>query len=144
MHVAFALFADAANLSLEGKLNILGVFDALHVAGLPTVHPRATLVVRFKGDADDVGRHGVAFQWVDPRGDELWSSTGELEVGAPPPDAGELDVPLIATIDLPVAAPGPHELRVTVDDELEATVTVHVRVGAPAMAPQPAPTGLVS
>ena len=34
MQVSFALFADAANLSQEGKLNILGVFDALQVATL--------------------------------------------------------------------------------------------------------------
>jgi len=40
MRVSFALFADAANLSQEGKLNILGVFDALQVATLPAVHPR--------------------------------------------------------------------------------------------------------
>ncbi len=32
MHVSFALFADSANISQEGKLNILGVFDALQVA----------------------------------------------------------------------------------------------------------------
>ena len=31
MHVSFALFADAANLSQEGKLNILGVFDAVQL-----------------------------------------------------------------------------------------------------------------
>ena len=30
--MSFALFADAANLSQEGKLNVLGVFDALQVA----------------------------------------------------------------------------------------------------------------
>jgi len=33
MHISFAVFADAANLSQEGKLNILGVFDAV-VIGL--------------------------------------------------------------------------------------------------------------
>ena len=42
MHVTFALFADAANLSQEGKLNILGVFDALQVGSLPALHPRAS------------------------------------------------------------------------------------------------------
>ena len=45
MHVSFAIFADAANLSQEGKLNILGVFDAVQVGQTPTVHPRAHLVV---------------------------------------------------------------------------------------------------
>ncbi|MFP5355722.1 MAG: DUF6941 family protein, partial [Gemmatimonadota bacterium] len=46
MHVSFALFADAANISQEGKLNILGVFDAVQVGQLPAVHPRAHLADR--------------------------------------------------------------------------------------------------
>ena len=35
MHISFAVFADGANLSQEGKLNVLGVFDALAVGGFP-------------------------------------------------------------------------------------------------------------
>ena len=64
MHVTFALFADAANLSQEGKLNILGVFDALQVGTLPALHPRATLVVHLKGNALDVGSHRVSLRWM--------------------------------------------------------------------------------
>ena len=41
MNVSFALFADAANLSQEGKLNILGVFDAVQVGQTPAIHPRS-------------------------------------------------------------------------------------------------------
>ena len=41
MHISFAVFADAANLSQEGKLNILGVFDAVQVGGLRR-YPRRT------------------------------------------------------------------------------------------------------
>ena len=65
MQVSFALFADAANLSQEGKLNILGVFDALQVGSLPTVHPRAHLVVHLKGTQMDVGPHTVTLRWVN-------------------------------------------------------------------------------
>src|SRR6188768_1928344 len=101
MHVSFALFADAANLSQEGKLNILGVFDALQVASFPAVHPRAHLVVHLKGNYADVGHHVLTLRWMDPEGGELWSSTGELEVGAPPPSADEMDLPFIAQLDLP-------------------------------------------
>jgi hypothetical protein len=76
MHVTFALFADAANLSQEGKLNILGVFDALQVGTLPALHPRATLVVHLKGTVHDVGSHRVSLRWLGPSGTELWSSEG--------------------------------------------------------------------
>ena len=74
MRVAFALFADAANLSQEGKLNVLGVYDALQVAALPAVHPRANLVVHMKGSGADVGAHTVSFRWLSPSGQELWRS----------------------------------------------------------------------
>lgn len=133
MHVSFALFADAANISQEGKLNILGVFDALQVAQLPAVHPRATMVVRLKAIPDDAGRHTLAFVWLGPSGDEMWSSSGELEVGAPPPGAAELDVPVIAAIDLPIQEGGTHVMRVALDGDLCAELLLHVRAGTPVM-----------
>src|SRR5258708_2034211 len=106
MHVSFALFADAANLSQEGKLNVLGVFDALQVATLPAVHPRAHLVVHLKGSSLDVGAHTVALRWLNPSGTELWSSSGELNVGAPPAGGHATGLPPIAPIDLPLDAAG--------------------------------------
>lgn len=132
MHVSFALFADAANLSQEGKLNVLGVFDALQVGALPAVHPRATLVVRLKADQEDVGVHTLAFGWTGPDGTEIWSSSGEVEVGAPPPGAGEIDIPVIAAIDLPIQEAGTHTMRIELDGEVRTELYLHVRLGAPA------------
>lgn len=132
MLVSFALFADAANLSQEGKLNILGVFDAVQVATTPTVHPRAHLVVRLKGNSLDTGRHTVALRWINPRGVELWSSEGELEVTPPPSSVTEMDFPLIASIDLPLDQPGSYTMRIALDDEPHADVLLFVRT-----APQP-------
>ncbi len=132
MHVSFALFADAANLSQEGKLNVLGVFDALQIGALPAVHPRATLVVRLKANREDVGVHSIAFGWIGPHGDEIWSSSGEVEVGAPPPGAIEVDIPVIAAIDLPIQEIGTHTMRIALDGELRTELYLHVRLGAPA------------
>jgi hypothetical protein len=143
MQLAFALFADAANVSVEGKLNILGVFDALHVAALPTVHPRATLVMRLKGTLDEAGRHQLVMSWHGPDGAEVWSSGGELDIGAPPPGAVEMDFPILLSLDLPIAAAGTHYLRVVIDERLHGEVPLHVRAGAPVMAAPPI-GGLVS
>ena len=140
MHVSFALFADAANISQEGKLNILGVFDALQIGSLPAVHPRAAMVVRLKAAEGDEGMHTLAFNWVGPSGAEIWSSQGEVEVGTPPPGSIEVDIPVIAAIDLPIQEAGPHTMRVVLDDELCAELMLHVRVGQP-VAPL---SGLVS
>jgi hypothetical protein len=127
MQVSFALFADAANLSQEGKLNILGVFDALQVATLPAVHPRAHLVVHLKGTQLDVGTHTVTLRWINPHGSELWTSTGELNVGAPPPGISEMDLPLIAQIDLPMDVAGGYVMSIGLDTSHTADVPVQVR-----------------
>jgi hypothetical protein len=139
MHVSFALFADAANLSQDGKLNILGVFDALQVMTFPAMHPRANLVLHLKGSNEDVGTHSVGFRWLSPGGQELWTSSGELNVGAPAPGAAGMDLPLIAQLDLPLDAPGTYTMTVAIDDNHALDVPLHVRTAV-----QIAPSGLFS
>ena len=141
MQVSFALFADAANLSQEGKLNVLGVFDALQVGSLPAVHPRAHLVVHLKGTLTDVGRHTVTLRWINPRGNELWTSTGELNVGQPPTGITEMDLPLIAQIDLPIDGAGGYRMTISLDERQSTEVPVQVRT---AQAVRPPAGGLFS
>src|SRR5258708_4036712 len=136
MHVSFAVFADAANVSQEGKLNILGVFDALQVAGLPALHPRATLVVHLKGSPSDAGSHRVALQWLSPGGAELWNSEGELGVSTPPAGVVEMDFPLIAQLDLPLDVAGRYVMRVGLDGTTHAEVPLQVRPLAAAPVPR--------
>jgi len=133
MHLSFALFADGANLSQEGKLNILGVFDAMQVASFPSVHPRAHLVVRLKGTRADVGVHQVVLSWKNPQGSELWNSNGQLDIGAPPPQVTEIDMPLIAPIDLPLDGPGVYTMTITLDRERQGELRLHVRDAATPM-----------
>ena len=146
MQISFALFADAANLSQEGKLNVLGVFGALQVASLPAVHPRAHLVVGLRGGHEDVGAHQVALRWSNPAGKELWSTAGNLDIAAPPGEVTELDLPLIASIDLPIDQAGTYTMRVAVDDSVAADVRLVVRsaMGKHPVAAMTPMTGLVS
>jgi len=146
MHVQFALFADAANVSQEGKLNILGVFDALHVGQLPSLHPRATFVVRLKAVAEDEGPHAVSLEWVNPVGNALWSSRGELMVGAPPDGSDGIDVPLLAVVDLPLDTSGIYTMIVSVDDDEAMRTQLHVHQAIETLLPlaPAAPAGLVS
>jgi hypothetical protein len=133
MHISFAVFADAANLSQEGKLNILGVFDAVQVAGLPTIHPRTHFVVRLKADGDDVGAHKLSFRWLSPFDEELWSSSGEMSVASPPNPVIELDLPIIAVVDLPLNVVGQYTMQVTLDGE--PTASARLFVNGPAQQP---------
>ena len=143
MHISFAVFADAANLSQEGKLNVLGVFDAVQVAGLPTIHPRTHYIVRVKADGSDVGTHKLTFRWVSPSEDELWSSSGELNVAPAPNPIFEVDLPIIAVVDLPLNLPGQYTMQVTLDGQ--PTASARLFVNGPMQAPiMSAPNGMVS
>ncbi|WP_373061154.1 DUF6941 family protein [Gemmatimonas sp.] len=127
MHVSFALFADAANISQEGKLNILGVFDAVHVGQLPALHPRATFVVRIKAVPGDAGDHPMTLRWVNPRGAELWVSNAELSIAPPPPGTTELDMPVIVQLDLPLDLTGDYRMIVELRDEKRGEALLHVK-----------------
>ena len=143
MHISFAVFADAANLSQEGKLNILGVFDAVHVAGLPAIHPRTHFVVRLKANGADTGEHKLTFRWLSPFDEELWSSTGEMSVSPSPNPSFEVDLPIIAVVDLPLNVAGQYTMQVTLDGELTASARLLVNAGNQPMV-SGTPNGLVS
>ncbi len=55
MDITFALLADAANVSAEGKLNILGVFSTLSASSTPVVHPQLVLVLKVEAGVEEVG-----------------------------------------------------------------------------------------
>lgn len=143
MHVNFALFADAANISQEGKLNILGIFDAVQVAQLPALHPRSTFVLRLKANAQDVGLHPLVLRWMNPRGNELWNSSAELEIGSAPPGTTELDMPVIIQLDLPLDVPGEYRMIINVGARHTATCTLNVHATQQPALPAQQP-GMVS
>ena len=131
MHISFAVFADGANLSQEGKLNVLGVFDALQVGGFPALHPRTHFVLRLKGSLEDIGNHRLTFRWINPSDEELWSSDGELNVAPGTNPTFEMDLPVIAVIDLPLNTPGLYTMRVALDGEPTADVRLFVSAVQP-------------
>lgn len=126
MHISFAVFADAANLSQEGKLNVLGIFDALQVGAFPSVHPRAHFVLRFKGSGSDVGDHLLTFRWLNPEGSELWSTTGDLQLDGDRQSSIEIDLPVIAVVDLPLDMAGQFKMQIELNHTLIQTVNLFV------------------
>lgn len=142
MYLAFALLADAANLTADGKLNILGVFDVLRALQLPAVHPRVHLVARLKARASDAGTHRLALQVTGPGGTTLLGTEAQVEIQPLPAGVAEVDIPLVQAFDLPLETAGPHLVLLLVDGRVVAQLPITV-LGATAPAPAylPAPPG---
>jgi hypothetical protein len=56
MKVTFVALADAANVSQENKLNILGIFNIVWASAFPAIHPQLQLVMNFEASKAEEGK----------------------------------------------------------------------------------------
>jgi hypothetical protein len=105
------------------------------------MHPRTHFVIRIKASESDIGTHALIFRWTSPSGQELWSSAGELNVESGPPGGLEVDLPVIAVLDLPFDSAGTYAMEVQVDEEVKTKVHLHVHAAPPML---PMRGGMVS
>jgi hypothetical protein len=79
MQVKLAVLADYANVTTEGKLNILGIFDRIQVARLPAVHPQMQFILRLEAHPAERDRaHGLEIRLHDPDGKTAFELKGEV------------------------------------------------------------------
>lgn len=77
MDVTLAVLADYSNVSKEGKLNILGIFNMIHSRTFPFVHRDMQLVMTFEAPPSEAGLpHDVKVRLLNPDGVQI------LEVGS--------------------------------------------------------------
>jgi hypothetical protein len=127
MHVKFALLADGANLSREGKLNILGTFDTIYARTFPTAHPHMQLVLRLEAAPEEAGSNRtLEVRLLDGSGRVLAHAPGTLAVQ--PQETGEaIRLDRIFTFTTVVfEAPGRYSFAVVVDGKTDATVPLRV------------------
>jgi hypothetical protein len=79
MQVKLALLADYANVTAEGKLNILGIFDRISVQEIPAIHPQMHLILRLEAHPAERNRvHNVEIRLYDPDGQTVFEVKGDV------------------------------------------------------------------
>lgn len=125
--VTLAALADGANVSREGKLNILGIFDVIHSQKFPMTHPQMLLVMRFEADfTESASRKKVEIHLMDADGKKMFVLPGEIKLGSGLP--GEvIGTNQILTINMArFDAPGTYEFKILVDGEIKSEVPLKV------------------
>ncbi len=88
MKIPMVFLADEANVSQEGKLNVMGVFDRIAGASFPLVHPKMVFAFRVQAEYSDAGKlFPVRVRLMDEDGGVLFEASGEI--GAPRVKPGE-------------------------------------------------------
>ncbi len=141
MDVTLALLADAANVSSDGKLNILGIFNALGASAFPVVHPQMALVLRFEATRAEGGKaRQVELQLADSDGQKLFQISAQLMIptGAPGAPIRLNHILMLNNIQFPRA--GDYVFNILVGDDQKAGIELRiVEVKQPQQPPGAAP-----
>ena len=127
MDVTLALLADSANISREGKLNLLGIFNLIYTQSFPAVHPNMHLVVSFSTTNVEAGRtKQVEIVFSGPDGGKIGSITGKFVV-----PKGEPGYPIQINHIVPIPPlkfekSGDYAFNIFVNQEVKKEVSLRV------------------
>lgn len=122
----FTLCDGAAD--YNGRLNILGVFDTIHAAQLPAVHPFCAVALRIRVDSTERGPHRLALHIVDQDGNAVMPPLeGEFHIGLPENQPlGSINL-VLNLGGLPVKRYGIHEVKLVLDGQVKGEVPFWVK-----------------
>lgn len=128
MRIRHALLADFANVTDEGKLNIIGVTDEIEVTSFPAASEPLMLVLVLEAESADDGRTvHVDLNVADPTDSELVLFSTETVVPTEPPASSRLFDLIIEVHDLEFDRPGTYQLRVVVNNDIAVSLPLWVR-----------------
>ena len=123
LKIPVAFLADEANITQDGKLNVMGIFDRIAASSFPTVHPKMVFAFRVHAEFADAGQqYGVRVRLMDEDGGVIFEANGEIV--APEVRPGEFSTAnqIFTLMGVQFGQPGVYKFVVTVDDmELQET-----------------------
>jgi len=123
LDVKLAVLADGANATAEGKLNILGIFNALHAPSFPCVHPQMCLVLRFEATRAEEGKsRNIEIQLADDDGQKVFAINAALVIPKGQPGMPIRLDHILALNGVRFARPGDYVFNVLVGDDQKASV----------------------
>lgn len=127
MRVVFAAVADSANISVEGKLNILGSFDTIRCADFPNSHPNVTLAFRIIGEYEDQhAAHEIKLKLIDADARVQWSASAQAEMSDVKPGQFSHSNQILSFRNFPLRKPGRFKFLIQIDDTLPHEVVFQV------------------
>jgi hypothetical protein len=127
MEVSLALLADCANISREGKLNIMGIFDRINAATVPAVHPQMQLIMNLEAERSEADRdHKLEVELIDADGNRMFHMEGHIKFGPPPPGERLKVNHIIQLNNLQFSRFGVHDFKILINNEVRKSVPLHI------------------
>ncbi len=126
IRVPLHVLADSANVSREGKLNLLGIFENIHAIGFPATHTALALVFSIEADTGDATReHDMVIDVVDSDGKSIANISGKLKFGQT--TSGKVRSNQIIYFNgIQFGKPGTYEFKIIINGEERAFVPLEL------------------
>jgi hypothetical protein len=116
LKVLFAVLADYSNVTQEGKINILGIFDIIHAPQFPAVHPEMQLVLRLEADVSERNQQkDVEVRLIDDRGEKILTLHGRIAVRDTKADALLFYTQVLVLQSIVFSRPGDYQFDIYID-----------------------------
>jgi hypothetical protein len=128
MDVTVAVLADYANVSQDGKLNIMGIFQEVNPPFLPFPLPQMYLVLSFSaGPAEFDTNRNIRVALSHSDGQEILTLEAQMRVPRPNrPGSRAYINEAIGLAGVMFERPGDYGFSILVGDDEKATVPLHV------------------
>lgn len=138
MDVSLALLADYANVTADGKLNILGVFDTMFVDRFPVIHPQLHLILQLEAHPAEAGaQKRVEIRLMTEDGQTALSIFADMAFqrkGSSPLGEMMKNQQIIGFQNVRFEKPGTYQFAVLVNGETKSAVTLKVQQHTPPQA----------
>ena len=125
MDVTLAVCCDAANVSREGKLNLLGIFNSIHAAQFPCTHPHMALVLRVEARLGEEGTYPLELKLVDEDGHELFAIAGQVTLQGGEPGRPMTAQTIMDINNFQMPRPGTYAFEIFIDKRHMRSVQIH-------------------
>jgi hypothetical protein len=128
MEVTVAVLADYANVSQDGKLNIMGIFQEINPPVLPFALPQMYLVLSFSAGPAEFGTtRNIRIPLMQSDGQEIFSLQAQMQIPrANRPGSRVYMNEAIGLAGVTFHQPGDYAFSILVGDDEKATVPLHV------------------
>ena len=116
MNIPMAFLADEANISQEGKLNVMGIFDRIVAEVFPVSHPRMVFAFRVTAEFADGGRgFPVVVRLLDDVDTVMFEAAGEINPPIVPPGEFSTANQVFTLVGVHFPRAGVYRFVVTID-----------------------------
>ena len=130
MEVTLALLCDAANVTEDGKLNVVGQFDHIFVDAYPLRMQPKCIAMRLAGSPEEfLQAQAFAVRAYNEVGKEIGEVLGTVEPHKQPRNAKLIQaVAVLPLYDPHIPEPGSYRLDVLLCEEVVASIDLHAHL----------------